>query len=189
MARRTQVEQPGGTLLVTFVCAVLGGLAATPFWHLGPWQLALIVLLSALIGTCVAFSPLTATGEGAEPDEYLGGARPLAGEPPHPPSPVEPGDWWTERPAAPQGRHARIGEAAPPLSGYPEASPLIAQCPECGEFRLDVSEHGRAFAFQCRNPGCANTWSWTPGTPWPPVVVRRTLAARPAVDQTGHERG
>ena len=82
MARRTQVEEPGGTLLVTFVCAVLGGLAATPFWHLGPWQLALIVLLSALIGTCVAFSPLTTAEEGAEPGEYLGGARPLAGEPP-----------------------------------------------------------------------------------------------------------
>lgn len=59
--------------------------------------------------------------------------------------------------------------------GYDPRRALIAQCPRCGEFRLDVTRAGAAYAFRCHNDSCANTWSWTPGTAWPAVVVRRNL--------------
>jgi hypothetical protein len=133
------------------------------------------------------------------------------------PGPARPG-------AAPHGpgRGEPWTRPAPPLSGYDEQSPLIAQCPHCGDFRLDVSgpdfsgpdvgdrevscpetgvdarshHRGRpdagqgvpAYAFRCRNPSCAHTWSWTPGSSWPAVVVRRNLTGSPAADRAGIER-
>lgn len=89
--------------------------------------------------------------------------------------------WWPESPsvAAPADRQeppAGRRSPAPPLSGYDAESALIAQCPRCGEFRLDVRQVAQDYAFECRNESCGNIWSWTPGTPWPPVVVRRNLS-------------
>jgi len=101
--------------------------------------------------------------------------------------------WWAETPsaAAPSDRREpsalRPGPAPPP-SSYDVESALIAQCPRCGEFRLDVSHVARAYAFRCRNESCGNSWSWTPGTPWPPVVVRRNLPGGPAPGKAEIER-
>jgi hypothetical protein len=97
--------------------------------------------------------------------------------------------WWAESPsaAAPADRQeppAGRRSPAPPLSDYDAESALIAQCPRCGEFRLDVHQVAQDYAFTCRNGSCGNTWSWTPGTPWPPVVVRRNLPGG-----SGTERG
>jgi hypothetical protein len=99
------------------------------------------------------------------------------GTPPPNGSPTR--QWWADMPsAAPSNRgepSALHRNPAPPQSSYDPESALIAQCPRCGEFRLDVDQVAPAYAFRCRNGNCGNTWNWTPGTPWPPVVVRRNL--------------
>jgi len=72
--------------------------------------------------------------------------------------------------------------AAAPLSGDGEQPPLVAQCPRCGEFRLDSARNGPAYTFRCQHPGCGYTWGWTPGAAWPAVVVRRNLATGPSAN-------
>jgi len=57
---------------------------------------------------------------------------------------------------------------APDLSTY-LASTFIAQCPRCGAFRLDIRRGRSDWNFRCE--ACENTWTWQPGTPWPPVRV------------------
>jgi hypothetical protein len=61
------------------------------------------------------------------------------------------------------------------LSSYATDRTLIAQCPRCGDFQLDMARHGEDYSFRCRNAPCGNVWDWTPGTAWPAVVVRRNL--------------
>ncbi len=91
------------------------------------------------------------------------------------------GQWWTK--SAPAAAAAdRNSRAVPALSSYvADGAALVAQCPNCGDFHIDVRRAGPAYVFRCRNPRCGEEWRWTPGTAWPPVVVRRNL--------TGHERG
>ncbi len=60
---------------------------------------------------------------------------------------------------------------APDLSTY-LASTFIAQCPRCGAFRLDIRRAGDGWDFRCES--CGYTWTWQPGTPWPPVRVMPT---------------
>jgi hypothetical protein len=57
---------------------------------------------------------------------------------------------------------------APDLSTY-LASTLIAQCPRCGAFGLDYRQERDGLGFRCQS--CEYTWTWRPGTPWPPVRV------------------
>ena len=57
---------------------------------------------------------------------------------------------------------------APDLSTY-LASTFIAQCPRCGAFRLDIRRAPNGWDFRCE--ACECTWTWQPGTPWPPVRV------------------
>jgi hypothetical protein len=116
------------------------------------------------------------TAAGAAPSSTAAGAAPLG----------------TAAGAAPLGagqadrNEASPGRAipAPPLSSYDATSALIAQCPRCGEFRLDVSARPPGYAFRCV-AGCGNSWVWTPGTPWPPVVVRRNLSGGRSVAENG----
>jgi len=91
---------------------------------------------------------------------------------------ARPGEWWNRsgpaRAAAPD-QHL----PAPELASYvASGAAFVAQCPNCGDFRIDVSRGDPAHSFQCRNPDCGAHWRWTPGTDWPPVVVRRNLTAR-----------
>jgi hypothetical protein len=94
--------------------------------------------------------------------------------------------WWdasaAPRPAPPEGRPA----PAPDLSTYLDPtvtarldSAVIAQCPRCGAFELDVDRDRDPWAFRCQ--ACAKTWTWRPGTPWPAVRVapRRRKEWRP----------
>lgn len=136
-----------------------------------------------------------------------GGAAPAAGAPPATAGSAPPATAGSASPAAtgsgssvaagsappPAAQADRRGPSpirrtpAPPLSGYDAASALIAQCPRCGEFRLDVSTVSPGYAFRCV-AGCGNRWEWTPGTPWPPVVVRRNLSGRSVAEDGGTEQ-
>ena len=92
---------------------------------------------------------------------------------PLPPQPgnAEPPDapWWDSAHGAPPPPSPGAKRApAPDLSTY-LASTFIAQCPRCGAFRLDIRSASAAWDFRCE--ACGYTWTWQPGTPWPPVRV------------------
>jgi hypothetical protein len=91
------------------------------------------------------------------------------------PLPAQPGSagppdapWWDSAQGAPAPSAAAKRVPAPDLSTY-LASTFIAQCPRCGAFRLDIRRARNGWDFRCES--CANTWTWQPGTPWPPVRV------------------
>jgi cytoskeletal protein RodZ len=87
-----------------------------------------------------------------------------------PPGTAGPADapWWDSAQPAPAPSAGAKRAPAPDLSTY-LASTFIAQCPRCGAFRLDIRRARRAWDFRCEV--CEHTWSWQPGTPWPPVRV------------------
>ena len=86
-----------------------------------------------------------------------------------PPGNAPDAPWWDSAQAAPPAPSPGAQRApAPDLSTY-LASTFIAQCPRCGAFRLDIRQAGNDWDFRCA--ACAYTWTWQPGTPWPPVRV------------------
>ncbi len=76
--------------------------------------------------------------------------------------------WWDSAHPAPAPSAGAKRAPAPDLSTY-LASTFIAQCPRCGGFRLDIRRGRSGWNFRCE--ACENTWTWQPGTPWPPVRV------------------
>jgi hypothetical protein len=76
--------------------------------------------------------------------------------------------WWDAAQPAPAPSAGAKRAPAPDLSTY-LASTFIAQCPRCGAFRLDIRRGRNSWNFRCE--ACENTWTWQPGTPWPPVRV------------------
>jgi len=76
--------------------------------------------------------------------------------------------WWDSAQGAPAPSAGAKRAPAPDLSTY-LASTFIAQCPRCGAFRLDIRRARNGWDFRCE--ACENTWTWQPGTPWPPVRV------------------
>ena len=76
--------------------------------------------------------------------------------------------WWDPAHPAPAPSAGAKRAPAPDLSTY-LASTFIAQCPRCGGFRLDIRRGRSGWNFRCE--ACENTWTWQPGTPWPPVRV------------------
>jgi hypothetical protein len=90
--------------------------------------------------------------------------------PPQPGNAEPPGaPWWDSAQVAPPPPSPDAKRApAPDLSTY-LASTFIAQCPRCGAFRLDIRSASGAWDFRCE--ACGHTWTWQPGTPWPPVRV------------------
>jgi hypothetical protein len=76
--------------------------------------------------------------------------------------------WWDSAHPAPAPSAGAKRAPAPDLSTY-LASTFIAQCPRCGAFRLDIRRGRSSWNFRCE--ACENTWTWQPGTPWPPVRV------------------
>jgi hypothetical protein len=114
----------------------------------------------------------------AQPDGQARGGPPAGNEtvvqllplPPQPGNAESPdAPWWD---SAQGGRPAPSPGAkrvpAPDLSTY-LASTFIAQCPRCGAFRLDIRRARNGWDFHCE--ACEYTWTWQPGTPWPPVRV------------------
>jgi hypothetical protein len=143
--------------------------------------------------------PVAHVGDRPEPEAHPSTAParialPLPGGSAPPSNGTATRQWWAETPSAAASSDRRELSAhhrspAPPLSSYDAESALIAQCPRCGEFRLDVSHVAQDYVFQCRNGSCGNTWNWTPGTPWPPVVVRRNLLGGPSPGGARAEQG
>jgi hypothetical protein len=116
-------------------------------------------------------------------------ASTLTGTPPElslqSPPPAAAGWWRTEHEGGDAGPTSPelAPRAASPAPRPPAAAPyvpervdlshaLIAQCPNCGSFRLDGTEHrhGRAWELTCLECPCA--WTWRKGDVWPAVHVR-----------------
>jgi hypothetical protein len=76
--------------------------------------------------------------------------------------------WWDSAQGPPAPSSGAKRAPAPDLSTY-MASTFIAQCPRCGAFRLDIRRGRNGWDFRCES--CDYTWTWQPGTPWPPVRV------------------
>jgi hypothetical protein len=81
------------------------------------------------------------------------------------------GAWWeqgvTDAPAS-----QTVPAGGPPradLSQYLDQA-LIAQCPNCGSFRVDVDSRTAPWRFGCLE--CRKSWPWEPGQPWPTINVR-----------------
>jgi hypothetical protein len=91
--------------------------------------------------------------------------------------------WWVAAQAAPPQARQEAGTVpALDLSSY-LGSALIAQCPRCGAFELDIRRS--AARWTCRCESCGHNWTWQPGTAWPQVRVsprRRRQHARPGTD-------
>jgi len=165
------------TRALTILCAGCGGLLACWSWDVPLWLKVAVVLLGAVIGAGVAYFGLTR----AQPEQPDPVRSAVINQPP-PAGGPEGGEWWanTASRAAVADRHARpvpTSHRPPALSGAGEP-PLVAQCPRCGDFRLDLLRDAESYSFRCGNHACAHTWRWAPGTPWPPTVVRRNLTGR-----------
>ena len=68
----------------------------------------------------------------------------------------------------------------PPELGSYLGDAVIAQCPNCGEFRVDKKRTGDCYTFDC--PSCQMRWTWRPGEDWRSIEVapRRRHSRRPA---------
>lgn len=165
------------------VLTVLAGLTGGGLGALlvaGPWSgheaaMVLILLASTGVSAMVAWLVLTVDAPQAPP-----AARPAP--PPEARAAEGPADgesagaaWW-EQSGRSGGNHvAPVTVAAPPLESYVAERAVVAQCPRCGGFELDVESGESGFGFRCRSSRCGNRWRWTAGRAWPAVVVRRNL--------------
>jgi hypothetical protein len=187
-----------GWALLVIAMALIGGLAAATLVNA---SLVIAVILSAVIGVIGAVvvfrSPAREPELAAPHTATVPRARPRrAAPPPDPVAPVAadglnhggapavnetvvqilplgtegPADapWWDPAHPAPAPSAGAKRAPAPDLSTY-LASTFIAQCPRCGAFRLDIRRARSDWDFRCE--ACENTWTWQPGTPWPPVRV------------------
>jgi hypothetical protein len=190
-------------LALTILSGLAGASLASAFLNVGTGTAVFIVDIGAAVGAAVAYLLLTADSPVTRTlpppirpnDQSLWRPPPAQSQlPQQPPQPAPPRpsqltvplaggnapsggrQWWTERNSTATPRDGAMAVTdAPPLSSYRPQDALIAQCPRCGDFRIDAVRQGGDYAFRCRNERCANTWTWTPGTPWPAVVVRRNL--------------
>ena len=178
--RRAGPEAAGpaqlGWAVLVIAAALIGGLAAATLVH-ASFVIALIVSVAVGgVALLAAFwwpaPPPAAFAAGApgrpEPDgqahETVVQLLPL---PPQPGRPEAP--WWDSAQGAPPPSPGAKRAPAPDLSTYLAAT-FIAQCPRCGAFRLDIHRARDVWDFRCES--CQYTWTWQPGTPWPPVRVK-----------------
>ncbi len=107
-------------------------------------------------------------GTAPGPPEYVAAVR-LMQMPPPVASP-----WWQPGQTGQAAAGATAAEApvAPKLSSYLDSA-LIAQCPNCGSFRIDAHQMAPQWQFRCQE--CRQEWAWRPADPWPAVQVRPHL--------------
>ncbi|MEU4447675.1 hypothetical protein AB0K14_35765 [Actinosynnema sp. NPDC050801] len=188
---------------LTTGCAAIGALIGVQFWDLGAWRVVTVVAVGTVLGAVVALGLLTVdrrprvraatSPEPAPPPPTTPttaptriptpAATPAAPSTPTttpnpaapqaaPPTPATGRTWWTE--ARPTTVPADRRDMVPPAAHEVDRA-VVAQCPRCGDFRLDLTEDGDTYAFRCRNPDCGNRWEWRADAPWPTTVVRRNL--------------
>lgn len=123
---------------------------------------------------------------GAAPARNLDGAAPGVYQSPRLGSGIR--TWWDQpgaEPGAPPAAAPPADDRVPRHAWLPAAGlaprgdqAQIAQCPECGSFRVDVvTQAVPPWQFGCHE--CGRGWTWRPGAPWPSVQVRPN-ARRPA---------
>ena len=178
--------------LPVIVAALIGGLAAAALVHV---SLAVALAVSVVIGGIAVFAvsrwpgpqqsqqtqapPVPQASPVPQGTPRLRAPRASPAPPAAAPSdpvvqllPVSPGadaPWWDAAQGGPPAPSAAAQRApAPDLSSY-LSSTVIAQCPNCGAFRLDFRRARNGWDFRCES--CDYTWTWQPGTPWPPVRV------------------
>lgn len=172
-------------LSLTITCAVLGAAAATWFGSASPGWRLVVVAGAALLGSPVAWwstaGPIRPNGGPSSGKSREHSSAPPAHPEPRPDRTGEPATWWSQTTGAGEPAPVQPPNAAPqarlPTPPEPPAETLIAQCPSCGGFRLDVSRAGPALAFRCAG-GCGHAWSWSVGTPWPAMTVRRAFGGQ-----------
>ncbi|TQM78389.1 hypothetical protein FHX81_0655 [Saccharothrix saharensis] len=168
---------------LTALCAALGGLVGLHLLDLDFKRAVTVVVVGGLFGVVVALGLLTVD---RRPTPHR---VPAAQREPAPAAPREPvralaepepaaanRTWWSETPARPAtAPPPASAEPRPSRDGYDVDSAVVAQCPRCGDFRLDLEQGADTYAFRCRNPRCGHRWEWRAGAPWPTTVVRRNL--------------
>ncbi len=168
-----------GWALLVIAAALIGGLAAATLVHTSITTAVIVSVVAGGIAILAAFrSPARQTEVRAgQPPQELRAIPPAGNQTvvqllPLPPQPgnAEPPDtpWWDSARGAPPPSPDAKRASAPDLSTY-LASTFIAQCPRCGAFRLDIRRGRNDWDFRCE--ACECTWTWQPGTPWPPVRV------------------
>lgn len=173
-------------LVVTVAFGLVGGMLVIPIVDLDWYVWVLVVVVAAVLSTLVAFWLLTNEHRPSPYHHQQDQPAPpattatttAATTPTHVVLPTGSGGQWWAQPGTPANntRAAQPAGPAPPLSTYvASGAALVAQCPNCGDFQLDVTRGEPAYSFRCRNPRCRHEWHWTPGTDWPAVVVRRNL--------------
>ncbi len=190
-----------GWALLVIAAALIGGLAAARLVRV---PLLVAVLVSVAAGAITAFAalrwpspppPAPEPRPAAEPrparrPEFRPDPAPqprpqreaaadglAAAEPVVQMLPASPGAWWDAAgPPAPGQAAQRV--PAPDLSSYLDST-VIAQCPNCGAFRLDFRRARHGWDFRCDS--CRYTWNWQSGTAWPAVRVApaRRSGSRP----------
>ncbi len=89
--------------------------------------------------------------------------------------PVPHSRWWDAAAGevnAPRSASAKRGpDAAPGRSDdTSDAVKRVVQCPQCGDFAVDVRHQNAGFAFTCKR--CSHQWTWQSGSAWPTTVIR-----------------
>lgn len=149
---------------LTVAGAIAGGLLGNVVWDVGGWRLLPLLAVAGALGVAVALvatrPPPVAADPGPAPEPLPDPAPPTGGG----------RAWWNEAP----GGAVRVER--PVAERHDGDRAVVAQCPRCGDFRLDVRHDGDGYAFHCRHPACGHRWVWSTGAPWPTTVVRRNLA-------------
>ena len=70
--------------------------------------------------------------------------------------------WWNHGEPTSAAGAAAAAEApvTPDLSSYLDSA-LVAQCPNCGSFRMDTDQTAPEWRFRCQE--CQQIWAWRPG--------------------------
>ena len=188
------------------LAALVGGFAAADLRHVSTIRAVAVSVLVTVVVTLVVHyalprsapndvrpvsQPKSPTGIEEPSGQVAAGRRPNPSIRPAPDQPdqvpvvrlMEPQEpvtkpWWNHgEPTAAAGAAGTAAEVpvTADLSSYLDSA-LVAQCPNCGSFRLDTDQTAPEWRFRCQE--CQQIWAWRPGTPWPAIQVRPRLRKR-----------
>ena len=184
------------------LAAFVGGFAAADLWHVSTIRAAAVSVLIAVVVTLVVHyalprparddarpvgQPRSPRGIEGPRGQSPGGRGPDPSIRPTPDQvavvrlmePQEPvtKSWWNQGEPTSAAGAAAAAEApvTGDLSSYRDSA-LVAQCPNCGSFRMDTDQTAPEWRFRCQE--CQQIWTWRPGSPWPAIQVRPRLRKR-----------